>query len=121
RTRRAARDAPARGENQASMVEGGAVAPLLGGEAGIARRAVAAGRARCLSLADPAEERLDGFLEPGQHLLEHVRMETRVRAHRGAEGLHLGLLAGARAGDAASIVGGLARLHCGRECAAARA
>src|SRR5262249_11150846 len=57
-------------EDENAVVSSGAVATLLGGDAGVATAPLEAGIARCLSVLDAAEEGLERPIQPGQHVLQ---------------------------------------------------
>jgi len=66
------------GERQGAVVQGGSVAKLLVGERVVAIRALEAWIARRLPFADTAEERLEGTIQPGEHVLQHLRVDALV-------------------------------------------
>jgi len=53
---------------------------------------VEARESRRLPLADAPKERLKGFIEPGEHILQDVAVHRGVLRHRGAEALQLRFL-----------------------------
>src|SRR5262249_35341745 len=107
------RAAPNLGEEQEAVVQAGAVAELLVGERVRAVAPVEAGRAGRLPLADAAEERLGGVVEPGEHVLQELAVARRRPRPRRAEVLQFGFLPVARGGDAAPLPCRLALLQCG--------
>src|SRR5262249_51621026 len=88
------RDPPTRGADQEAVVEGrpGAVLLVGEGEGGGAVAPLEARNAWFLAVRQPAEDRLIGRVQPGQHRLQDLRVEGGVCGERGAQGRELGLL-----------------------------
>src|SRR5262249_25098416 len=61
-------------QDQKAVVEASAVTELLVGKTVVAGAPVEAGIPRRLPRADTAEERLKGFIQPSQPVLEHMRV-----------------------------------------------
>jgi hypothetical protein len=97
-------------EDQDTVVEGGAVAILFEGKGMEAIPPLETREASLLAALHPAEERLIGLVEPGQHILQHMAVDCGVLWELGADGLQFGFLFIAREGDASPLVGGDALL-----------
>src|SRR5260221_5949480 len=82
-------DAPNLRQGEEAIIQPGAIAVFLEGEAVQAVAALEAREARLLTALYPAEERLIGLVEPRQHVLEEVRLEGGVLWHLRADGLQL--------------------------------
>jgi hypothetical protein len=99
------RDAANLGEHQIALIEGGTVAELLVGEAGAAAASLQAGIARLLTRLYPTEERREGTVEAGEHLLHHLRMDSVLLWSHLFDGGQFGALVGTRAALAAFLPG----------------
>src|SRR5216683_3207165 len=106
-------DAPNLRQGEEAIIQPGAIAVLLEGEAVEAVAALEAWEAGLLAPLHAAEERLVGLVEAGEHILEDVGVDGRVFGERGAHGLQFSFLLKAGDGSVAPLPGGDALLQRG--------
>ena len=85
-------ETPDFGEDQKAVIQRRPIAELFVGEGVVARRALIAREARLLASHQSAKERLVGFVESRQHILQDVAMDGGVPWERSADSLQLCLL-----------------------------
>src|SRR5260221_11425695 len=106
-------DAPDLGKHQHAIIQSGAVAVLLEGEAVEAVAPLETWESSLLAALHPSEEGLIGLVEPGEHVLEGVGVNGRVCGELGADSLQFRFLLVARDGDVAPLPSRDALLHSG--------
>src|SRR5262249_52630836 len=99
------RDAPDLRQDQEAVVQGGAVAILLVGEAVVAVAALETGVAGRPARLHPTEEGLERAVQAREHVLQHLRVEVAVFGPHRLDGGQLGALAGGGDGHATFLPG----------------
>jgi hypothetical protein len=100
------RDTPDLRQDQTAVLQTGTIALCFVGAAVPAGASLQACKARLLASGSPAEERLLRRVQPRQHILQHVAMESGVLGELGTNVLEIGVLLLPRDADVAPLPGG---------------
>ena len=105
RTRPLHAAAPDLGEDEEAIVQSRAVALLLEGEGVVARAPLKTRETRLLAAVDAPEERLVGLVQPGQHILQDMRVDGLILGERSTDVLAFCFLLVPRDGDTTPLGG----------------